>query len=153
MTTAAPERVSPLGKLWALLRPVAGPLFALLGAVALFLGWYGVSGTPVPAKQLPYLVSGGLTGVALVVLAAAFFAAEDVRRQLTELKDVAAKVDRLYDLLTEPEAAETVVPVVVEGGSSLHRPGCRLVAGKAAREATEGERSGLTPCRVCRPDA
>src|SRR5690349_19092418 len=99
------------------MRPVAGPLFALLGAVALFLGWYGVSGTPVPAKQLPYLVSGGLTGVALVVLAAAFFATEDVRRQLTELRDVAAKVDRLYDLLTEPEAEERVHPVVVEGGS------------------------------------
>jgi hypothetical protein len=146
-----PGRSSVLSRLWALLRPVAGPLLALLGAVALFLGWYGVSGTPVPAKQLPYVVSGGLTGVALVVLAAAFFATEDVRRQLAELRDVAAKVDRLYDLLTEPEERADVTPVLVEGGTTVHRPSCRLVAGKTARAATDEELSKLRPCRVCDP--
>src|SRR3990170_3514952 len=33
------------------------------GAVALILGWVGVSGEAFPAKQLPYLISGGIAGV------------------------------------------------------------------------------------------
>ena len=135
--------------LWSAIRPVAGWLLALAGAVALFLGWYGVSGTPIPAKQLPYLVSGGLTGVALVVLAAAVLASADTRRQIVELREVARKVDHLYDLLTEPEPDEHVVPTVVEGGATWHRPGCPLVAGKPARAATEKELATLRPCRVC----
>ena len=135
---------------WSSLRPFVGWLLALLGAIALFLGWYGVSGTPVPAKQLPYLVSGGMTGVALVVLAAAFFATEDVRRQLDELRDVAAKVDQLYELLTEaPAEAPVTGAVVLRGGTTWHAPDCRLVAGKPARPAADEELARLRPCRVC----
>ena len=105
------------------LRPVLGWLLAVVGAVALFLGWYGVSGTPIPAKQLPYLVSGGMTGVSLVVLAAAVLATDDVKRQLSELRGVAGKVDRLFDLLTEPVPdEEQPAPVRLEGGSTYHRP-------------------------------
>lgn len=132
------------------------------GAVALFLAWYGVSGTPVPAKQLPYLVSGGLTGVGLIVLAAAAFATDDVRRRLAEMQQTARKVDALYALLTEElstASAPSVVPaglVALERGASYHLPGCRLVAGKpAARPVPPDEvRSrGLTPCRLCDPPA
>jgi hypothetical protein len=149
-----PQRPSVWRWVGASLRPFAGWLFAILGAIALFLGWYGVSGTPVPAKQLPYLVSGGLTGVALVVLAAAFFATEDVRRQLAELRDVAAKVDQLYELLTEPEATpRSGALVILKGGSTYHQATCRLVAGKAARAATDEELSRLRPCRVCAPSS
>jgi HAMP domain-containing protein len=148
----APLRSTLRRWVWSSIRPFAGWLLALLGAIALFLGWYGVSGTPIPAKQLPYLVSGGMTGVALVVLAAAFFATDDVRRQLDDLRDVAAKVDQLYDLLTEPVPQEREPPpVVVPGGRTLHRPGCRLVAGKTARVATDDELAALRPCRVCTP--
>lgn len=136
------------------LRPVLGWLLAIVGAVALFLGWYGVSGTPIPAKQLPYLVSGGMTGVSLVVLAAAVLATDDVKRQLSELQGVAVKVDRLFDLLTEPAPEEEQpAPVRLDGGSTYHRPTCRLVAGKKAHVATEEELSKLRPCRVCQPAA
>jgi len=83
------------------------------------------------------------------VLAAAFFATEDVRRQLAELRDVAAKVDQLYELLTEPEAEQrSGAAVVLRGGSTYHRASCRLVAGKSARAATEEELSRLRPCRA-----
>jgi hypothetical protein len=133
-------------------RPLAGLLLAVAGAVALFLGWYGVSGTPVPAKQLPYLVSGGLTGVGLLVLAAAAFAADDVRRQLGDVRATAEKVDQLYQLLTEPAIDEPVGElVVVERGTTFHRGGCRLVSGKRWHQASEQELTGLRPCRVCAP--
>jgi hypothetical protein len=155
---ALPDRVLLHRRLWSAVRPVLGWLLALLGAVALFLGWYGVSGTAVPAKQLPYLVSGGLTGVALVVLAAAVLAADDVRRRFAHLERVEARVEALYALLTE-EVRDPVLEgtyLAVDGGRSFHAPGCRLVQGKAtARELSRGEvlTSGLAPCRVCDPPA
>jgi membrane protein implicated in regulation of membrane protease activity len=154
---ALPERLALRRRLWSVVRPVLAWSLALLGALALFLGWYGVSGTAVPAKQLPYLVSGGLTGVALVVLAAAVFAADDVRRRFAHLDRVERKVDELYALLTEEDLAPpTEGYVAVEGGTSFHVPSCRLVLGKATtRELSRRDvvTSGLAPCRVCDPPA
>ena len=37
------------------------------GFVAIGLGWKGVAGSLVVAEQLPYLLSGGLGGIALIV--------------------------------------------------------------------------------------
>jgi hypothetical protein len=139
------------------IRQLLGWLLAAAGAVALFLGWYGVSGTAVTAKQIPYVVSGGLTGVSLLVLAAACFASDDVRRKLDRLDDVQRQVDTLYRLLTGPgedvehDDAELLA---LSGGSSYHRPGCRLVHGKADAAviaAADAADRGLTACRVCDP--
>lgn len=153
-----PDRALFWRYVWAAVRPVVGWLLALLGALALFLGWYGVSGTPVPAKQVPYLISGGLTGVALVVLAAAVLATDDVRRRFADLSRLETKVDALLALLAEeaPPTDETGAPALValERGSSYHQPGCRLVAGKStARPVTAADVAarGLTACRLCEP--
>lgn len=142
------------------LRLLAPWLLAVAASVALFLGWYGVSGTPVPAKQLPYLVSGGLTGVALMVLAAAAFATGDVRRRLADLDRVERKIDSLYALLTEElaavPAAEPGGLVALDRGTSYHLAGCRLVTGKPAARPVAPEdvaTRGLRPCRLCDPPA
>ena len=155
---ALPHRVLLRRWLWSAVRPALGGVLALLGALALFLGWYGVSGTPVPAKQMPYLVSGGLTGVSLIVLAAAFFATEDIRRRFADLERMERKVDALYDLLTEEGAPESGLEehalLVLESGTSYHLRDCRLVAGKeSAHPPYPGEVTtrGLAPCRVCDP--
>jgi hypothetical protein len=128
----------------------------VLGAAALFLGWYGASGTAVTAKQVPYVVSGGLTGVCLLVLAAACFATDDVRRPLDRLAEMERKVDLLYGLLTDPDepAQDDGELVALESGNSYHRRSCRLVQGKdTARSVTSAAAAarGLTPCRVCDP--
>jgi hypothetical protein len=165
-----PDRALFWRWVWSAVRPVVGWLLALLGALALFLGWYGVSGTPLPAKQVPYLLSGGLTGVALIVLAAAFLATDDIRRQLTSVAALEQKVDELYRLLTEAatpageqvpsrgdgsgEPAESLL--AVDGGSAYHRPSCRLVSGKPSASALspkEAAQRGLAPCRLCEPPA
>jgi hypothetical protein len=138
------------------IRQLLGGVFALLGAAALFLGWWGVSGTALTAKQVPYIVSGGLSGVCLLVLAAAFFATDDVRRRLDHLDEVERKVDLLYRLLTE-DSTETAVDndlVALDGGRSYHRHSCRLVQGKETARPidlrTAAER-GLAPCALCDP--
>ena len=130
-------------------------LLAALGGVALFLGWWGASGTPLPGKQIPYLVSGGLTGVGLMVLAAALFASGDVRGQLAALEAMEQRVDELYQLLTEETGSQPDALVALPTGSSYHRAGCRLVTGRDEAEpltAAQVRSRGLKPCRLCDPE-
>jgi hypothetical protein len=161
---------------WEAVRPVVGWVLAALGALALFLGWYGVSGEALTAKQLPYLVSGGLTGIGLIVLAGVFLATDDVRRQLGRLDEFERKLDDLYALFAaDIGAAVEPAPAAVEpaagsapsrvlsphtsvvalpSGTSYHRPDCALVAGKpgaAEVDPATVETRGLRPCRVCDP--
>ena len=37
------------------------------GAIALLLGWWGVSGAGFPAQQIPYVISGGMVGLFLIL--------------------------------------------------------------------------------------
>jgi hypothetical protein len=70
-----------------------------LGLVGLLLGWMGVSDTPFPAEQVPYLISGGLLGVFLLGLGAMFWLSADLR-------DEWRKLDRIEAALTGPAGAE-----------------------------------------------
>jgi hypothetical protein len=47
---------------------VPGSIFVVLGFVVMLLGWVGASRTAREIEQIPYLISGGLIGLALVVL-------------------------------------------------------------------------------------
>ena len=166
MSDVAPDRREFWAWVWSAVRPVFGWVLAALGALALFLGWYGVSGESLTAKQLPYLVSGGLTGIALVVVASAFLATEDVRRQLSQVDELRKKVDDLYALFVEelaaapatsvaekaPAAASDIVALPV--GTSYHRTDCNLVTGKSEATAVDAKAvraRKLRPCRICNP--
>jgi hypothetical protein len=163
---AEPERRELWRWVWVTVRPYVGWVLALLGALALLLGWWGVSGEALTAKQLPYLVSGGLTGVALIVLAAVFLGTDDVRRQLARVDELERKVDELHKLFVAeldeaPTTSTTEVAhdgsvLALPSGTSYHRPDCALVSGKT--EATRVTaaviaRRSLRPCRVCDPAA
>jgi hypothetical protein len=157
---------------WSAVRPVLGWVFAALGGLALLLGWYGVSGQALTAKQLPYLVSGGLTGIGLLILAGVFLATEDVRQQLGRLDEVERKVDALYTLFAADIAETSPLPakrtladrsgdrpagsvLALPAGTSYHRPECALVANKDDAQAVDVAvvtTRGLRPCRVCDPD-
>jgi len=149
-------------------RPYAGWILLLLGALAIFLGWLGVSGQSLTAKQLPYLVSGGLAGVALIVVGSVFLAADSFRRNVSRLDGLERKVNDLYALLVlepapagDPDASpavEATAPatelVALPTGTTFHRPTCSLVAGKAdvaVVSAADIADRVLTPCPVCEP--
>ena len=85
---------------------------AVCGAIALFVGYLGVSGTLDPGKQLPYLVSGGVGGLFLLGVAAALLFSADLgvtREEIAELRDsvdvLSAKIDDLQLSLQEPPPA------------------------------------------------
>lgn len=57
----------------------------IVGALALLIGWIGVSATPFLAEQLPYVVSGGIGGVLLFGLGAVLYLSADLRDEWRKL--------------------------------------------------------------------
>jgi hypothetical protein len=160
---------------WGAIRPIVGWVLVAAGTITLIIGWFGVSGESLTAKQLPYLVSAGLAGIALFIMAGVFLATDDVRRQFERITDLERKVDDLYSLFVadiasqqkgraetagRPRSGAAAAPategiVALPTGNSYHRVGCALVAGKDASAVTTAEvaKRGLKPCRVCEPAA
>ena len=163
------------------LRPYAGWLFFGFGALFVVIGYFGISGEAVVAKQLPYLISGGLGGVLLAILGGYFLAMEELRRDSGRLNRMERQIEELHRaLLARDDAPDVSDPVVapatgtapaasngharrpapaddhvvaVPSGSSFHRPSCALVAAKDATPLTVAEAGarGLRPCGVCDP--
>jgi hypothetical protein len=76
-------------------RQAAGIGILVVGALALILGWYGVSGTTNTAQQLSYFLSGGIGGAALIAIGIALLMSyEHVadRRALSRLEE---RLDRM----------------------------------------------------------
>jgi hypothetical protein len=77
-------------------RQFLGGLSVAAGLIALFAGWFGMSGTTQLSAQLAYMFSGGFGGAALITLGATLFVAfehhadrmaiQAVDRKLTELQ-------------------------------------------------------------------
>lgn len=87
------------GALGESIRPWAGWITAVVGIVALTLGYLGVSREILVAKQLPYVVSGGLAGIALVFIGGVLLGTQDVRRQGQRLEVLERQVQDLHDVL------------------------------------------------------
>ena len=85
---------------------VPGSVAVVLGVVAIILGWVGAANTTRQIEQMPYLISGGVLGLALVVLGgllliSAFWVAV-LRRLQQEAED---RAQRSVGELTERIAA------------------------------------------------
>lgn len=74
-------------------------LAAFAGFVVLLLGWVGVSGEGLAAKQLPYMISGGIGGIFLLGLAAVLWLSADLRDEWRVLEEIRAA-------LTDQDPAE-----------------------------------------------
>lgn len=149
---------------WASVRPVLGYVVVALGLVLLLAAYLGVSREVLVARQLPYLVSGGLFGLAAVTLGSRLLLSEDLRRDAGRLDRLEQAMFELHDaLLTRPDApapkqvrrtaAKTEPLIALAGGDRFHRPDCALVQGKdAVRPLTSpAQRKGLSACPMCQP--
>jgi hypothetical protein len=73
-------------------RRTAGTLLAAAGIIALVLGWGGLSDVPVLSGQLPYIVSGGFIGVALLGLGLMLVMESSLGRERQRLEQVEAAI-------------------------------------------------------------
>jgi hypothetical protein len=73
------------------------------GAIALIVGWIGVSGTAYSAEQLPYIISGGIGGIFLLGVGATLWLSADLR-------DEWRKLDRIEEALQQGQRDLTPLP-------------------------------------------
>jgi hypothetical protein len=148
-------------------RPWIGWVFVGVGALLILLGWIGVSGEAIVAKQIPYVVSGGIGGVLLAVIGAYFLGTEELRKDGGRLDRLEQMVEQLHAaLLDRPDApqpqptatasgngAAPARVVAVRGGETFHAASCAMAAGKESEELTVdlATERGLSPCPLCQP--
>jgi hypothetical protein len=154
----------------AAVRPWLGWILIAAGAGLMLLGYFGVSREAQPAKQIPYLVSGGIGGMFVAVLGAYFLGTQEIRRDSGRLDRLEEMVGDLHGaLLRRPDAPDVTVldgstngaavagpsrrVVAMEGADLYHRTTCRMVEGKDASSMTPAaaKKAGLAPCPVCTP--
>jgi hypothetical protein len=160
-------------------RPYIGWVLIGLGALVMLIGYFGVSREAIPAKQIPYLVSGGIGGVFLAIVGAYFLGTQEMRNDSGRLDRLERMVQELHlALLRRPDAPVLDVTVgeavesngtdtstsngvlaparrvlVVEGGELFHRRSCAMVEGKDIEDLTvaTARKRGLRPCPACSP--
>ena len=134
---------------------------AALGLLIIGIAYNAASGQPGGdlRLQFPYLLSGGLIGLSLVILGAAMLVVQGAREDRVLLE---AKLDLLAEAYLEGSgrmaragAPTDVSGLVVAGTASYHVPGCRLVDGREQTDLltpAEARARALKACRVCQPD-
>jgi hypothetical protein len=149
MKVRSDRRVGPLGI-----------LFCVAGFVLIFVGWNGAAGVDRVPEQIPYVISGGVAGLALVVIGAALLVADRARADRVALQ---AAIEQLRGGLdgfagSAPAAGASTVedgePTVLAASSSYHRSDCQLIEGQSGltpMTAAAAQRRGLEPCRICSP--
>ena len=111
-------------------------LAMIAGVVIIAVGWIGVSGTPFIAKQVPFVVSGGIGGLAMLVIGGTLWLSADMNdewRVLDQLeRDAAAaehdndelaalrdRVQALEILLRSPSTGTSAHAVASNGGRKV----------------------------------
>ena len=137
-----------------------GVAVLLVGFVVIFLGWNGAASFNDLRQQFPYVISGGIAGLALVVVGAALLLIESLRSERAELQSSVDDLRRAIEGMsaTAPVAASVSADdsgLVIAGRGSYHRRDCRLVRGREDRfpllTMDEADEQGLSACRICNP--
>jgi hypothetical protein len=150
-----------------------GGIIAPLGLVIVLVGWYGAARTPNLFEQVPYLISGGLFGLALVILGGFLYFAhwltELIKETRAQANVVAQALERLEETMAHQATLAMAAPaaggrrqlvaerpaltglVATAKGTMAHRPDCVVVAGKEGLRAVEAGED-LQPCKLCESD-
>ena len=135
------------------------------GLVAIVVGWFGAAHTPFLFEQIPYLISGGLLGLALVGLGGLLYfgswltrVADQQREDNARLREIVAALRAdIHELPyvaatgngSAPGAAVTFVATAT--GTMYHLSECSVVAGKEGLREVDPEASSMRPCKLCAP--
>jgi len=136
-----------------------------VGIPLIILGWYGAAHTPYTFEQIPYMISGGLLGLALTILGGLFYFAYWLTRQVHETRRQSDQTEAVYRRIeamlssnghgTAVAATSSSVAtgdfVTTARGSMFHRPDCVIVKGRSDLRRVAGDEKGLKPCKICDP--
>ena len=143
-----------------------GVLICLLGFGAIFFGWNGAASKNVSMAQFPFLISGGVTGIALVVIGAAMLIIQNAREDRARLEAVMERVAAALEAGATGARGGAHANVggggfgggggamVLAGSTSYHRLDCTLAEARDEARVVgleEASSRRMEPCRVCRP--
>lgn len=130
------------------------------GFILMALGWNGAANFDTVQQQFPYLLSGTVPGLGLVLAGLTLALVQELRRATVM---IIAKLEQLTDSSAGgttsgdgPTAVPTDGSTVVAGKTTYHLPTCALVAGRNDLQAMAPDEAvdrGLAPCRICEPAA
>lgn len=135
-----------------------GVVFCVGGLILVWVGWNGAASYDTATQQFPFLLSGGIAGLCLVVIGVGLFIVQSQRAERAALERNLAGLSRILETLVEVTAGVTLPEgeeaFVLAGSSAYHRPACHLVDDHPrlrtmTAELAAGE--GLAPCRACEP--
>jgi len=141
-----------------------GSILMPLGLVLVLLAWYGASHTTRLFEQIPYMISGGLLGIVLVIAGGFCYFGFFLARLLAtsrEMLDSLLRLEERFESIgltaaspVDRSARLPLVPLVAtKTGTMYHRPDCATVAGRPPAELrTVRATDGLTPCQICIPN-
>ena len=138
-----------------------------IGIPLIILGWYGAAHTPYTFEQIPYMISGGLLGLALTVLGGLFYFAYWMTRQVHETRRQSDQTEQVFrrmesmmssnghgattEVSSSSPAASGAIFVTTSRGSMFHRPECVVVKGRTDIKRVTGDEKNLKPCKICDP--
>ena len=149
----------------------AGALLLPIGIAVIVLGWQGAAHGSIDQQQIPYLISGGILGLAFVTIGGFFFWAHWLYRmydqaELHHLERMKVQAEQHQELLralgdrggvaTSSAAAlsanGTASFVATASGSNFHKAECPIVTGRPGlRRITATQAKTMKPCRICEP--
>jgi hypothetical protein len=146
---------------------LAGAVLVPFGFVVIVLGWYGASHTGYVFDQIPYMISGGLLGLGLVLVGSFAYFAYWLTRMFHNQRE---QTDRTIAVLERLEARLADLPagngaasgrssarnggaqfVATASGTMFHLPDCSVVANRPKLRKVRGDEAGMEPCRLCDP--
>jgi len=152
---------------------VVGAIVLPLGIAVIILGWAGAAHGRVDQQQIPYLISGGILGLALVIIGCFFYWAhwlyriydqadlqhqESMREQAEFHRQLLAavgggRIAAATDLGTAAADGAAASYVATPTGSNVHLPDCAIVANRSEhlRQISRAEAETMKPCRICEP--
>jgi hypothetical protein len=151
---------------------IIGGILLPLGFVFIILGWAGASRTVNSYEQLPYAISGGMLGLAMVFAGGftyfAYWLTQLVYAARRDAADTRVVLERIESLLasgasvaiatggagttaSRSRAASGETFLATPTGTMFHRADCPAVAGRDGLREVTGDEDGLSPCKICEP--
>jgi hypothetical protein len=154
---------------------LAGAVLVPFGFLVILLGWYGASKTGYVFDQIPYMISGGLMGLGLVLVGSFAYFAYWLTRMFHQQRE---QTDRTVAVLERLEARLADLPagngagagssparassgsgrrnggapfVATASGTMFHLPDCSVVVNRPKIRKVRGDEPGMEPCRLCDP--
>jgi hypothetical protein len=135
-----------------------GVILCLGGLILVWVGWNGAASYDRISEQFPFLLSGGVAGLSLVVIGAALIVVQSQRAERATLEQHLAGVSRILETLVEVAADISRhnggEGFVVAATTAYHRPGCGLLEDHPRLRTVTVESAveeGLLACRTCHP--